>query len=91
MGRRIYTLKRKQKSKHDQHTKIVISQGLNDLRNEEERKINRVLFQHAMGILQNEWVVAVPTFEERDGSDWWNHGPQYEVLIKLGLRYLVGI
>lgn len=63
-------------SKHDKRTKVVITQSLNDLRNEEERKIYRMLFQYAMGILQDERVVAVSTFEERYGSNRRDQGPQ---------------
>jgi len=72
-----------QGGRHDKRTEVVISKGLNDLRNEEECNVDMMLFQHAMRVLQDEWVVAVSTLEERYGSDWRNQGPQYEVLIQV--------
>jgi len=42
-----------------------------------------------MSILQDERVIAVSTFEERDGSDRCDQGPQQEMLIERELRDLV--
>ena len=53
-----------------------MSQSLNDLRDEEECEIDGMLFQYAMRVLQNERVIMVPPFEERDSSDRRNQGPQ---------------
>ena len=50
-------------------TKVIVPQGLNNLRDEEERQANRVLFQNSMRVLQDKRIVTVSPFKERDSGD----------------------
>ena len=57
-------------------TKVVISKGLDDLRDEEECEIDVMLLQHTVCVLQNKWVIVVAPFEERYGGNRGDKGPQ---------------
>lgn len=61
-------------------TKGVRSQRLNDLRHEEERELNRVLFEDSHGVLQEQRIGLVARLEVRDGDDWRNGSPEEQPL-----------
>ena len=67
-------LRKENGGQHLKRTKVVILQGLSDSR-DEGRRVYRI-FQYTMGILQDEQVITVSTFEEQGGSHRWDQGPQ---------------
>jgi hypothetical protein len=54
----------------------IVSQGLHDLRDEEEREFHWVLGENAMGILEDERIAVVSLLEEGIGYDGGNGSPE---------------
>lgn len=58
-----------------EHTKFIIAEGLDNLRNEEESQVDRLLLHYSMGILQDQWFIVIAPFEKCVGYDGWNRRP----------------
>lgn len=61
-------------------SKGVVSEGLYNLRDEEEREADGVLFKHPMCVLKNGGFILVTSLEEGDSNDRGNRSTQEKVL-----------
>jgi hypothetical protein len=50
------------------------------LGNEEESQLDRVLLEDSMRILQDDWIIIVSPFEERNCDDRWDWFPKKKML-----------
>lgn len=62
------------------YTEVVISKGLNNLRDKEEGQINRMLLQDSVGVLENQWLAIKSWFEECVSNDRWSRCPEKKML-----------
>lgn len=57
-------------------TEIIVTKSLHELWNKEERQVDRVPFQDAMRVLQDDRIVLEATLEERVRNDCGDGCPQ---------------
>lgn len=62
------------------YTEVVVSKGLNNLRDKEEGQVNRMLLQDSVGVLENQWLAIKSWFEKRVCNDRWSGCPEKKML-----------
>ena len=65
------------------HTEVIITKGLNNLRNKEECQFHRMLSQHSMSILNDQGITVESSFEKRISNDRRNRSPKDEMLVEV--------